>query len=84
MIRPTVGRIVWFFPNTGEYMYEEPLPAMITKCWTDTCINVAVFKEDGNPMENPPTSVTLVQPEDDTSDTASGPYCTWMPYQVKK
>ena len=83
MIKPTVGRIVHFYPEQGDPFFDfAPMPAMITHVWSDTCINVAVFDPDGKPMQTPPTSVLLVQPGSEIP--LDNPHCEWMPYQIKK
>jgi len=75
MITPTVGRIVWFYATSEA----EETAAMVVKVWSDCMVNLCCF--DGNGCTGPRQSVTLVQPED---ERPTGPYCTWMPYQVKK
>lgn len=78
MITPTIGRIVYFRKNQNSGIQA----AIITAVWGDRCINVAVFDGNGNPEKDPPTSVTLLQEGD--NKPSDGPYCEWMPYQVKK
>jgi hypothetical protein len=79
MIKPSIGRIVLFYPK-GHPAHEQPLPAIVAHVWSDTCVNLAIFNANGKPVENPPTSVLLVQPENEKP--SGGLYCTWMPYQV--
>jgi len=79
MIKPTVGRLLWFH----RYGSAPALAAIVTWVWSDTCVNVAVFGQNGSPVLNPPTSVRLVQPEEPQPDTDSAvPWCEWMPFQV--
>ena len=78
MIKPTVGRIVWFFQQDRK-MGNRPLAAIIAHVWTDTCVNLAIFDQNGVPYGSPPTSVRLVQEGD---AAPRGCYCTWMPYQI--
>ena len=73
MIKPTVGRIVWFYPK-GQ-TDEPPLAAMIVCVWSDTCVNLAIFQKDGNSMKDPPTSILLVQ--DGNPVPSGGHYCAW-------
>lgn len=44
---PTVGRIVLFHlgPNHGLPLNVSPLPAIITRVWSDDMINVVVFPD---------------------------------------
>ncbi len=75
MIKPTIGRIVWYYPNTGD---EAPLAAIIVCVHSDTCVNLAFFDEYGTACNE--TLVTLYQGE----DVAPRPircFCEWMPYQ---
>src|SRR4051812_2510400 len=85
MIKPTVGRIVWFHdeqcqsPAPLARITGQPLAAIVTGVWGDRMVNLAVF--DANGASHSRTSVTLVQ------DGAAAPplgcvmYCEWMPYQ---
>ncbi len=79
MIKPTVGRVVWFYPR-GHKAGEQPLAAMVAHVWSDTCVNLAIFDANGVPMPTPPTSILLVQPESEVP--SGGHYCAWMPFQV--
>lgn len=75
MISPTVGRIVWFYHSSSQ---KEPNAAIVAKVWSDRMVNLSVVNDDGT--HKPVTSVNLVQEEDSTPET--GPFCTWMPYQI--
>lgn len=79
MIKPTVGRIVHFYP-AGEKGNEGPFAAIITHVWSDTLINIAAFDWGGNISGH--TSVYLAQPGDEGK--YADDHCEWMPYQVKK
>ena len=78
MIKPTIGRVVWFYPK-GSNPEDQPLPALVAHVWSDTCVNLGIFDANGNAMANPPTSVLLVH--DGMEVPSGGLYCTWMPYQ---
>ena len=78
MIKPTVGRVVWY--TTGNPADNQPLAAIIAHVWSDTCVNLAIFDANGVPLPKPPTSIHLVQ--DESELPLSGHYCSWMPYQV--
>lgn len=79
MITPTVGRIVWYHPPKPT-PYDQPMAAIVTHVWSDTCVNLAIFCSNGRPMPEPPTSILLVQ--DDNPVPTGGNYCEWMPYQI--
>ncbi len=76
MIKPTVGRVVWFYPLGAN---QNPHAAIIAHVWSDTCVNLAIFDGDGRPDMKPPTSIRLLQEGDEAP--SNGLYCTWMPYQ---
>lgn len=88
MIKPTVGRVVWYWPSKypaadgNRPIYEmphdgvQPLAAMITNVYTDTMVNLVVFDANGNPQSR--CSVDLIQEGQPKPD---GRYCEWMPYQ---
>lgn len=79
MIKPTVGRVVWYHPpfTADSRTNEETLAAIICHVWSDTCVNLAVF--DANGTASNQTSVFLYQGD---SDRPSSFYCEWMPYQL--
>jgi hypothetical protein len=82
MIKPTIGRIVWYHPPSSE-LDTAFVPAaaicaaIVAYVHSDTCVNLTVF--DANSNSRPKTSVTLVQEGDDAVPEAG--YCEWMPYQ---
>jgi hypothetical protein len=75
MITPTIGRIVWFW-NSPELRGAQPEAAIVAKVWSDTMVNLGVFRDNGNCTGF--TSVTLWQGEGEPPASA---YCEWMPYQ---
>lgn len=87
MIKPTVGRIVHYYPSTNEVREinakglmayaGQPLAAIIACVHSDRMVNLAIFDQGGTNFER--RSVTLVQ---DGDDIPVGSYCAWMPYQV--
>jgi len=82
MIKPTIGRIVWFTPssfNDIRYDKTQPLAAMITYVHSDRCVNLAAHDQHGNLMTGC-TSVKLLQEGDEKP--AHGFYAEWMPFQV--
>lgn len=80
MIKPTVGRVVWFRPGSNDPLFgetEQPLAAIIAHVQSDNAVNLGVLDTTGNHHSR--QSVQLVQDGEDGS-TAAG-YCEWMPYQ---
>lgn len=75
MIKPTIGRVIWFYPTADDRF--EPWPALINKVHGDRCVNVAGFNDDGTPFSR--NSCQLVQ---DGDPKPVGAHASWMPYQV--
>lgn len=75
MIKPTVGRVVWFYKYIPSQGYKGPLAGHVAFVHSDTMVNLMVIDENGHPRSE--TSVLLVQ----DGQPPSGDYCTWMPYQ---
>jgi hypothetical protein len=85
MIKPTVGRMVYFRPSIHTHRESfamppgnEPCAATIARVWNDRVVNLSVL--DANGVQHPITSVPLIQegepkPED-------GLFCYWMPFQI--
>jgi hypothetical protein len=83
MIKPTVGRVVWFYSSSldsqlGRYPNNEPMAALVTKVWSDSCVNLSIFDPNGNAHGR--TSVYLWQGEAH-GPRPDGSFCEWMPYQ---
>jgi hypothetical protein len=81
MIKPTIGRQVWYHPdNTTDRAMSaqgQPLAATVVYVWNDRLVNLAVF--DGNGQHFQRKSVVLIQ--DDDAFPIEAAYCEWMPYQ---
>lgn len=80
MIKPTVGRVVWFRAKLLDNSHPKESPeqaAIVTRVWNDRMVNLAVFGHNGEVV--PMTSVDLVQDGDEAPFERS--YCEWMPYQ---
>ena len=92
MIKPTVGRIVLYTPQPIDGLAQngdQPLAAIVTAVWSDTCVNLTVFDANGIPANR--TSVLLLQDdaarpvrldEETGEEVETGYFCEWMPYQV--
>lgn len=75
MIKPTIGRQVWFWQNTPEEGGEQPEAATVCYVWNDTMVNLQVI--DRNGCARAVTSVRLHQGD----EPGIGMHCAWMPYQ---
>ena len=75
MIKPTIGRVVWYHP-VGSTSDEQPLAAIIAHVWSDTCVNLAVFDSNGVAINQ--TSVFLHQGE---GEVPASSFAEWMPFQ---
>ena len=78
MIKPTVGRVVWYRPSEHDRVRMEvrdsqPLAAVVAYVWSPALVNLTVFDHNGVPHQQ--TSVVLHQ--DDSECTAS-PFCEWI------
>lgn len=79
VISPTVGRVVWYHPFASDPSPDpgkQPLAAIVTHVWSDTCVNLAVFDTNGGTFGK--TSVLLIN--GDMEQPRRG-YAEWMPYQ---
>jgi hypothetical protein len=84
MIKPSIGRRVWFHPGGGYFGLQslsdhQAFDAGVVFVWHDRCVNLLVTDHVGNTM--PVQSVLLLQ-DDDTAAEGQA-HATWMPYQVK-
>jgi len=79
IIKPTVGRVLWFFEN---YLHGEnpPLAAIVAKVTDDRTVTLGVIDHFGGHFGY--SEVRLIQPGDDIPERGAGFYCTWMPYQI--
>lgn len=96
MIKPTVGRKVWYRPSKQDQMgvipmavaggngEAQPLDATVIAVWGDRCVNLLVIDAEGKQF--PVRSCTLLQDEDqppkDVEGNVVGRYAEWMPYQT--
>lgn len=92
MIKPTVGRKVWYWPSASDKMgpvpmYQQagqPLDATIIAVHGDRMVNVLVTDTMGRQF--PVLSCELLQPGDEPRASVDGQiigrYVEWVPYQV--
>lgn len=78
MIKPTIGRVVWFWPkyNPEEYPDQQPYSAQIAYVWSDSLINIGYLDRYGVA-----SSATIVYLWNGEGDRPACPHCEWMPYQ---
>lgn len=76
MIKPTVGRRVYYKPAQSEksWTHDQPFDAGILHVWSDTCVNLDVTNEMGKKIFK--SSCTLAQDREPKEGE-----CYWMPYQ---
>lgn len=79
VIEPTVGRMVWFWPdrNYKEQAGAQPYSAQVCYVHNVRCVNVAGYDPNGAPFTR--TSLQLRQPDD---PLPQGEFVEWMPFQV--
>jgi hypothetical protein len=75
-IKPTVGRVVWFYKYVAGQGHKGPMAAHVAFVNTDSHINLMVISENGVP--HPEIGVFLRQGDD---AIPVHDYCEWMPYQ---
>lgn len=76
MIKPTIGRVVWFHPG-GTSADKQPLAALVCYVHSDTMVNLAIFDENG--VASHATSRFLWQGE---GERPTGDYAEWMSFQI--
>lgn len=76
-IKPTVGRVVWFYVYVAGQGHKGPLAGHVCQVHSDDCVNLMVINESGVPRSE--TSVKLVQSNE---PPPNHDYCGWMPYQT--
>lgn len=89
MIRPTIGRKVWFWPHgrfeMNSLSEKQPLDATVVYVHNDRHVNLVVIDHLGH--SHALNNVTLIQPEDDAQrdmlETSHECFCEWMDYQKK-
>lgn len=88
MIKPTIGRVVWFHPgvafaeanNIAFGDPEQPLAATIAYVINEQMVNLSAVDQNGKQF-----NVTSVPLKQDDSDLKIGSYyCEWMPYQKEQ
>lgn len=79
VITPTIGRKVWYWKLISNPNVDQPEDATVTYVHGDRCVNLRITNHIGESRGM--TSVELRQPGDPKPE---GPFCEWMPYQVRQ
>lgn len=80
MIKPTNGRVLWFYARVDV---DQPEAAMVTWVHSDRLVNLIVHNPHG--VSRGETSVYLVQDDADIDEAiknGNGRFARWMPYQT--
>lgn len=75
-MKPTIGRIVYVIPPGCDGTVR---PAIITKVWSDDCINVVVFDCQKEPHAIALTSCTRAIDDQGKGELKEGPFWAWPP-----
>lgn len=78
MIKPTIGRVVWYWPRGRLPAGGQPLAAQIAYVHDDRHINIGYLDQNG--VAHSGVYVELLQAGD--AEPVKGQFCEWMPYQV--
>lgn len=88
MIKPTVGRVLLFFPSFSyltqrgmEHTPGQPMAATVAYVHNERLVNLSVVDHDGNQFGV--REVPLIQ-EGEPLPADSKYHAEWMPYQVKQ
>jgi len=81
IIKPTIGRKVWYWPTAAEksWSHDQPFDATIVHVTGERTVNLLVHNELGYPVPAK-ENVVLVQP-DMKREPVPGE-CSWMPFQT--
>lgn len=86
VIKPTIGRIVWYYPNEHDPLAfsNQPLAAMVSYVHSDDVVNLGVLCKNGT--HHGRLNVRLLQEGDKVEDLPLSfgvrpNYCEWMPFQ---
>jgi len=84
VIKPTIGRQVWYYPGidpeiSSNALSEQPFAATVVHVNEDETINVQVLDHFGKPHFV--ANCVLAQADDKSDAPAGKHHCAWMPYQ---
>ena len=84
MIKPTVGRVVWFYHSKKDHQEERMLAAIVASTYStkpngeNFILNLSVFWPNGRQFAV--TEVPLIQDGQELPE--KGHFATWMPFQI--
>lgn len=79
-IKPTPGRVVWYYPSTNDELTtlnDQPLAAHVAAVHADGAVNLAVLDAYGTWHRRQRVAL-----HDSFDETSGGGYAAWMPYQL--
>lgn len=76
MIKPTIGRQVWFWKSGANIQNDQPEAATVIYVHGDRKVNLLVIDHYGDTRAL--LNIPLLQ---DGDEPPTGPYCEWMPFQ---
>lgn len=78
MIKPSIGRVVWYHPTANDpgARGDQPYAAMVVRVASDRQVNLVVFTDEG--IAFPRRFVPLAQDDDPVTQGMA----QWMPFQV--
>jgi hypothetical protein len=78
LIKPTIGRVVWYYPDGDTGGDDQPLAAVIAHVWDDYTINLMAIDPNGNTF----SVLEAVLLQGDEVPHPGESYACWMPYQL--
>lgn len=79
MIKPTIGRVVWYWPNGRQPDGAQPYAASVAYVQSDTRVNLGWLDHDGFSLF---AKDVYLQQEGNPEPAPKVPYAEWMPYQI--
>lgn len=79
IITPTIGRVVWFYPNGQADLdaKRQPYATLVAYVHNQSSINIGGFDSSGYPIAR--QHIRLLQEGEVTEGLRA--FCCWMPYQ---
>jgi len=83
VIKPTVGRVVHYYPGINERVMcngKDPVIGLVAAVLSDRSVNLACFDAEGRPFNR--ECILLIQPGDEVPEHRNIGYAAWMGYQI--